>query len=91
MRQHASQEGLEENFLTRKISWDFAQEAVREAGFNAVIHRDWTRPTDIEIALYSDRLEVISLGSLPNHVTVERMKLGLRVPRNLILVQTMRD
>lgn len=38
-----------------------------------------------------DRLEIVSPGPLPNHVTVERMKLGLRVPRNPILIQTLRD
>ena len=91
MRQHASREQLSEDYLTRRIQWDFAPEAVREAVINAFAHRDWTRPTDIEISLYSDRLEVVSPGALPNNVTVARMKLGLRVPRNPILVQTLRD
>ena len=91
MRQHASKEVLAENHLTRKIVWDFDQGAVREALINAFVHRDWTRPTDIEMSLFSDRLEIVSPGALPNHVTVERMKLGLRVPRNPILIQTLRD
>ena len=91
IRQHTSQEKLLENNLTRIIQWDFAPEAVREAVINACIHRDWTRPSDIEVSLYNDRLEIVSPGSLPNSVTVERMKQGLRIPRNPILVQTLKD
>lgn len=91
IRQHASREQLSKDGLTRTIQWDFAPEAVREAIINACIHRDWTRPSDVEIALYCDRLEVISPGPLPNSVTVERMKQGLRFPRNPILVQTLKD
>jgi ATP-dependent DNA helicase RecG len=91
IRQHASREKLAENNLTRVIEWDFAPEAIRESLINACIHRDWTRATDIEISLYQDRLEIISPGALPNSVTVERMKQGLRIPRNPILIQTMKD
>ena len=91
VRQHASREVLSEDHLTRKIKWDFAPEAVREGVINAFVHRDWTRSTDIEVCLYEDRLEIVSPGPLPNNVTVERMKLGLRVPRNPILIQTLRD
>ncbi|KLU59820.1 divergent AAA domain protein [Peptococcaceae bacterium CEB3] len=91
VRQHASREIISEDYLTRKLKWDFAPEAVREGMINAFVHRDWTRPTDVEICLYVDRLEIVSPGSLPNNVTVERMKLGLRVPRNPIMIQTLRD
>lgn len=91
VRQHASQEKLSENHLTRTIVWDFSSEAVREAVINAFVHRDWTRPSDIEVSLYQDRMEIISPGALPNNVTVERMKQGLRIPRNPILIQTLKD
>jgi len=91
VRQHASCEKLSENLLTRTIIWDYSPEAVRESVINALVHRDWTRPSDIEVSLYSDRMEIISPGSLPNNVTVERMKQGLRIPRNPILIQTLKD
>lgn len=91
VRQHASAEKLSENLLTRVVEWDFSPEAVREAVINAFVHRDWTRPANIEISLYADRMEIVSPGPLPNNVTVERMKQGLRVPRNPILIQTMKD
>jgi ATP-dependent DNA helicase RecG len=91
VRQHASREQLSVNHLTRKLVWDFSPEAVREAVINAFVHRDWTRPTDIEVSCYRDRMEIISPGALPNNVTVERMKQGLRIPRNPILIQTLKD
>ena len=36
-------------------------------------------------------MEIISPGALPNSVTVQRMKQGLRIPRNPILIQTLKD
>jgi ATP-dependent DNA helicase RecG len=70
----------------------FPLDAVREAVVNAVAHRDYTiAGTDIEVSLYSDRPEVISPGRLPNGVTVEKMQEGLRVARNELLKEILRD
>lgn len=67
-------------------------DAVREAVVNAAAHRDYTIVgTDIEVSLYSNRLEVISPGRLPNGVTVEKMKEGLRAARNELLKEILRD
>lgn len=66
--------------------------AVRETIVNAVAHRDYTiTVTDIELSLYSDRLEVISPGNLPNTVTVPKMKQGYRAARNELLKEVLRD
>ncbi len=70
----------------------FPLEAVRESIVNAVAHRDYTiSVTDIEVSLYSDRLEVISPGRLPNTVTVEKMKQGYRAARNELIKEILRD
>jgi len=67
-------------------------EALREAVVNALIHRYWLLSgTDVELNIYSDRLEVISPGRLPNGVTPERMRVGLRAARNPMLRDLMRD
>ncbi len=67
-------------------------DAVREAVVNAAAHRDYTLTgTDIEVSIYQDRLEVISPGSLPNGVTVEKMKEGVRAARNELLKEILRD
>ena len=66
--------------------------AIRESIVNAVSHRDYTLTgTDIEVSLYRDRLEVISPGRLPNGVTIEKMKEGLRAARNELLKEILRD
>ncbi|MFH1449690.1 MAG: ATP-binding protein, partial [bacterium] len=40
---------------------------------------------------YSDRLEVISPGKLPNTITIERMKAGCRATRNELIKEVLRD
>jgi len=77
--------------LRREKTWFYPLEAVRETLINALAHRDWTRFVEIEVAGYSDRLEVISPGALPNSMTIEKMKAGQRSPRNTIIMEVLRD
>ena len=77
--------------LRRETHWFYALEAVREALINALAHRDWTRFVEIEVSSYSNRLEIISPGTLPNSMTVEKMKAGQRSPRNTIVMEVLRD
>ena len=70
----------------------YPKDAVREALVNALIHRDYLLVnTDIELAIYKDRLEIISPGKLPNGITPERMRAGTRAARNQLLKDVMRD
>jgi len=72
--------------------WPFPEAVVREAVVNALVHRDYTiAGTDITLLLFEDRMEIESPGRLPNTVTVEGMKTGLRYARNQTLVNVMRD
>ena len=72
--------------------WEFPEEAVREAVVNALVHRDYSIVgTDVMLVIFSDRLEVVSPGRLPNTVTPEGMRLGMRYARNQTLVNVMRD
>jgi ATP-dependent DNA helicase RecG len=67
-------------------------DALRETIVNALIHRDYLLTnSDIELAVYSDRLEVVSPGRLPNGITPDRMRAGTRAARNQILKDVMRD
>ena len=77
--------------LRRETHGLYALEAVREALINALAHRDWTRFVEIEVSAYSNRLEIISPGTLPNSMTVEKMKAGQRSPRNTIVMEVLRD
>ncbi|MCX7046378.1 MAG: putative DNA binding domain-containing protein [Candidatus Sumerlaeota bacterium] len=72
--------------------WAYPLEAVREAIVNALVHRDYLlSSTDIELSIYSDRLEIISPGQLANGITPERMKAGCRSARNQLIKDIMRD
>jgi ATP-dependent DNA helicase RecG len=76
----------------RQERWDYPLEAVREALVNAVAHRDYTIAViDIEVSIYTDRLEIISPGRLPNTVTVDKMRAGYRASRNELIKEVLRD
>ena len=78
--------------VRREGRWDYPPEAVREVVVNAVVHRDYLLSgTDIELSVYSDRLEVVSPGRLPNGITPARMRAGCRSARNELLKDVMRD
>ena len=80
------------NGARRLDKWDYPEEVVREALVNAIVHRDYSiTGTDVEISVYSDRLEIVSPGRLPNTVTPDKMRSGFRYARNQTLVQVMRD
>lgn len=81
---------IDEGFR-RELSWLYPFDAVREVLVNALAHRDWTRFVDIEVGIYLNRLEVISPGALQNSMTVEKMTLGQRSPRNPIIMEVLRD
>ena len=70
----------------------YPQEVLREGIVNALIHRDYLLSgTDVELAVYSDRLEIISPGRLPNGITPARMRAGTRAYRNQTLKEIMHD
>ena len=66
LQPHISKERLEG--MQRRRHWDYPTEVIRELLVNAFAHRDWTRPTDVQLSVFADRLEVHSPGSLPKGV-----------------------
>jgi len=78
--------------LRRTDRWEYPKNVIREAVTNALVHRDYSiAGTDITLTIFSNRLEVRSPGRLPNTVTPEGMKSGMRYARNQTLVNVMRD
>ena len=77
--------------MRRERQWYYPWEALRETVINALAHRDWTIAVDIELSIYSDRLEVISPGKLQNSMTIEKMIAGQRLPRNPLIMDILRD
>ncbi|MEP7011702.1 MAG: ATP-binding protein [Acidobacteriota bacterium] len=71
---------------------EYPEAVIREAVVNALVHRDYSLSgSDITLVIFSDRLEIQSPGRLPNTVTVEGMKAGLRYAQNQNLVNILRD
>jgi ATP-dependent DNA helicase RecG len=72
--------------------WEYPEPVVREGLVNALVHRDYSiAGSDITLGIYADRLEIQSPGRLPNTVTFDGMKAGMRYARNQTLVNVMRD
>lgn len=68
--------------LLRTDERDYPEDAVREALLNAVVHREYALSGSTIINLYSDRLEIISLGGLVSGMSLEAAMLGASQPRN---------
>jgi ATP-dependent DNA helicase RecG len=52
---------------------------------NALIHRDYFVSAPIRLFVYADRIELISPGHLPNHLTISKIEAGNSNIRNQIL------
>ncbi|HNX57093.1 MAG TPA: ATP-binding protein, partial [Prolixibacteraceae bacterium] len=61
------------------------ERVLEEALVNALLHRDYSKNAVIRLLIFKDRIEIISPGSLPNHLTVENIKNGNSVMRNPLL------
>ena len=60
----------------------FNQEAFREAIINAFVHNQWTTGNAPMITVYSDRIEILSRGTIPPGQTIEGFYAGESVPVN---------
>lgn len=54
-----------------KIS--YPEEALHELVTNAVLHRDYSIASDVQIRIFDNRVEIESPGKLPGHVTTENI------------------
>ena len=68
--------------LLRTDERDYPEDAIREALLNAIVHRDYSFSGSTFINLYSDRLEIISLGGLVSGLSLEAAMLGASQTRN---------
>lgn len=59
---------------------------ITELLINALVHRDYYINDSIKIFIFQNRIEIISPGKLPNSLTSEMIRKGVRKSRNNILV-----
>ena len=74
--------GAEIEGLYRQDMYEMPMGSIREIIANAVTHRSYIEPGNVQVALYDNRLEVTSPGMLLNGVTIEKIKEGYSKVRN---------
>ena len=60
--------------IQRQDIWDYPIEAIREAVINALIHKDYSSPAEIQIRIYDDKIWIWNPGKLPPQLTIEDLK-----------------
>lgn len=74
--------GAEIEGLYRQDMYEMPMGSIREIIANAITHRSYLEPGNVQVALYDNRLEVTSPGMLLNGVTIEKIKEGYSKVRN---------
>jgi predicted HTH transcriptional regulator len=60
--------------LQHREVWEYPLEALREAVTNALVHRDYAAPGDIQVRLLDDSLEIWNPGGLPEGIRLEQLR-----------------
>ena len=74
--------GMQIRGIYRQDVYELPTDSVRELIANAVAHRSYLEPGNIQVAIFDDRLEVTSPGMLLNNVSIKKMMEGYSKPRN---------
>ena len=69
--------------------WD--RIAIREAVINAIVHNDYVYGAPAKIELFSDHLEITSIGRIPQGLSMDDFYNGVSLPRNRELMRVFRD
>ncbi|SFG62824.1 ATP-dependent DNA helicase RecG [Desulfotomaculum arcticum] len=81
--------------IEREESWEYPREALREALANALLHRDYSpqaRGSQIQVALYPDRLTISNPGGLFGTVTLDNIdQPDVQQARNSALMRIAED
>jgi ATP-dependent DNA helicase RecG len=65
---------------------NYPEEAVHEIITNAVLHRDYSKTSDVQIIIFDNRIEILSPGKLPGHITTKNI-LEEQLARNGAIVR----
>lgn len=76
--------------LYRQNNYEIPVYVIRELLVNAIAHRSYIDRGCVKVAIYDDRIEVISPGKLPLSQTIEKMKEGSSVIRNEAIAYVLR-
>ena len=83
IRRHTNMEVVISGKAKRDEYWDYPLPALREAIVNAIVHRDYHDPGNVQVRVFDDRLEVWSPGLLPKELNIKTIGTEHRsIPRN---------
>jgi ATP-dependent DNA helicase RecG len=82
-RWNARQQG--EGSFNQVGSFKVPETVFEELLVNALIHRDYFIKDSIKLFIFDDRIEIRSPGKLPNSLTVDQIRRGVRRSRNVLL------
>jgi ATP-dependent DNA helicase RecG len=60
--------------LRHREVWEYPLDALREAVTNALVHRDYAAPGDIQVRLLDDSLQIWNPGGLPEGIRLEQLR-----------------
>jgi ATP-dependent DNA helicase RecG len=69
----------------------FPEKVFRELLVNALVHRDYSIHTNVFVTMFPQKVEVLSPGRLVNTVTIDKMKAGISIPRNPLIMKFMEN
>ncbi|MFH1338488.1 MAG: RNA-binding domain-containing protein [Candidatus Omnitrophota bacterium] len=72
--------------IQREEKHEYPPSAIREAVVNAIVHRDYSSPSKVQIRIFDDYIEIWNPGRLPDGWTVEKLKRKHEsIPKNPLL------
>ncbi|MCI5144109.1 MAG: hypothetical protein D3923_00965 [Candidatus Electrothrix sp. AR3] len=75
----------------RREELTFPKKIFRELVVNAVAHRDYSLQAKVQIRMFPNRVEVLTPGRLINSLTVEKIRHGISILRNPLIMKYMQS
>ena len=64
---------------------EVSEEALKEIVANMFLHRDYFVAAPWRVMIFDDRVEIVSPGSLPNHLDIFKIRTGISIVRNPVI------
>ena len=75
--------------VVHREKYELPNKAIRELIINAVIYRNYQMSSSVQVAIYDDRVEISSPGSIYGSLTLEEALIGRSSIRNKTLARTL--
>jgi ATP-dependent DNA helicase RecG len=75
----------------REETLEIPEKAIREVLLNAIVHRNYHLKSPVKIAIFNDRIEFFSPGTLPGPLNLQNLKSGISYIRNIAICKVFRE